>query len=99
MPFPLVRRGLTRFNSATFTGANADERDACPELIEGIKGLLLGDKGFIRPELTKDLSDKGIYLQTPLRDNMVDKRPRSFLRWMMGTRRLVETQGLLIRKF
>ncbi len=34
---------------ATFTKANIDERDACPELVETIKGLLLGDKGYIRP--------------------------------------------------
>lgn len=29
--------------------ANIDERDVCPELVSKIKGLLLGDKGYIRP--------------------------------------------------
>jgi hypothetical protein len=40
---------------ATFTKANVDERDACPELVKKIKGLLLGDKGYIRPELQDQL--------------------------------------------
>lgn len=77
--------------AATYTAANRDERDVCPELVERIRGLLLGDKGYIRPELKEDLEKHGISLQTPLRDNMHDERPQSFLRWMLGTRRLIET--------
>ncbi len=77
--------------AATFTAANIDERDVCPELAEKINGLLLGDKGLIRPELTDVLKKQYVYLQTPLRENMQDERPKSFLRWMMSTRRLVET--------
>ena len=34
--------------AATFTSANIDERDVCPELVGKIQGLLLGDKGFWR---------------------------------------------------
>lgn len=33
--------------TATFSAANSDERDVCPELVEKIQGLLLGDKGYI----------------------------------------------------
>lgn len=77
--------------AATFTQANIDERDVCPELTEDITGLLLGDKGFIRPELYEELKKRGLHLQTPLADNMNDKRPKIFLRWMMGTPRLIET--------
>lgn len=54
--------------AATFTAANVDERDVCPELVEKIKGLLLGDKGFIRPEFEHELRENGLYLQTPVRD-------------------------------
>ena len=61
--------------AATFTPANVDERDACPELIEKIRGLLLGDKGFLRPELQEELAVKGLYLQT---HNMQDNRPKGF---------------------
>jgi len=66
--------------AATFTAANINERDACPELVEKIQGLLLGDKGYMRPDLQKDLSTKGLHLQTSLRDNMEDGRPKGFLK-------------------
>lgn len=86
--------------TATFAAANIDERDVCPELVEKIKGLLLGDKGYIRPELHNHLKKNGLCLQTPVRDNMEEKRPEVFLQWMMGTRRLIETViGQLTERF
>ncbi|MCB1075832.1 MAG: IS982 family transposase [Simkania sp.] len=85
---------------ATFAPANVDERDVCPELSERIQGLLLGDKGYIRPELKDELKKKGVNLQTPLRDNMKDDRPKAFLKRMLGIRRLVETIiGQLTERF
>lgn len=85
---------------ATFTKANVDERDVCPELAEKIRGLLLGDKGYIRPELEDQLKEQGLHLVTTLRENMKDERPKSFLRWMVGTRRLIETViGQLTERF
>lgn len=86
--------------AATFAAANIDERDVCPELTTKIRGLLLGDKGFIRPSLTERLGAGGLHLQTPVRENMKEGRPKSFLRWMMSTRRLVETViGQLSERF
>lgn len=86
--------------TATFAAANRDERDVCPELVEKMRGLLLGDKGYIRPELQAILAKQGLSLQTPLRDNMHDERPKSFLRWILGTRRLIETViGQLTERF
>lgn len=76
---------------ATFTKANIDERDVAPELLERVKGFVLGDKGFIRPQLQDELKAAGVYLQTPLRDNMQENRPKTFLGWIVSTRRLVET--------
>jgi len=77
-----------------------DERDACPALIENLRGLLLGDKGFIRPSLKGKLAEQGLHLQTPLRENMEEKRSIQFLRWMMSTRRLIETViGQLSERF
>ena len=77
--------------AATFAKANIDERDVCPEIVEKIGGLLLGDKGFIRPGLKELLKKQGLYLQTLLRENMKDERPKKFLKWLVGARRLVET--------
>ena len=76
--------------AATYAAANIDERDVCPELTGKIQGLLLGDKGFIRPELKMALLEQGVNLETPsrsnmqARSNMQDERSKSFLRWMMG---------------
>lgn len=77
--------------AGTFAAANIDERDVCPELLEKVHGLVLGDKGFMRPSLKQELAERDIFLETSLRDNMCDERPKSFLKWLTGTRRLVET--------
>jgi hypothetical protein len=96
----IVINSIGVVTAAAFTKANIDERDVCPELVEKIKGLLLGDKGFIRPELEELLKKQGLYLQTSLRENMKDARPKSFLKWLIGTRRLIETViGQLTERF
>ena len=72
--------------------ANVDERDAVDEFNgQSISGLLLGDKGFIRPALEQRLAQEGIALQTPKRGNMKELRSKKFLRWMTAKQRLVET--------
>ena len=48
--------------AATFAAANIDERDVCPELVEKIRGILLGDKGFIRPILNKMLGEQELWM-------------------------------------
>ena len=75
----------------TVTAANVDERDSIYELLEGIQGLMIGDKGYIRPELKQDCESFGIDLQTPLRKNMKDKRPKWIVRQLMNVRRRIET--------
>lgn len=84
----------------TFAPANIDERDVLQDMTEGISGLLIGDKGFIRPWLSQELSTQGIDLQTPLRKNMTDNRPVSFVQPLLSARRLVETViGQLTERF
>lgn len=75
----------------TVAAANYDERDVLPELTEEIRGLLIADTGLIRPELSQLLKESGINLQTPLRANMKDVRPKWFVRKITAVRRLVET--------
>lgn len=83
------------------TAANVDERDAIFDLpLERIRGALLGDKGFIRPILTEDLSKMDIELHTPLRKNMADSRPQSLVALIVSVRRRVETViGQLAERF
>jgi len=83
-----------------FAAANVDERDVLPEMVVGLHGLLIGDKGYIRPALKQSLAQQGIDLQTPLRKNMPDLRPKAFVAQLMSTRRLVETViGQLTERF
>ena len=50
--------------------------------------------------LKKELAEQGVYLETPLRDNMQDERPKNFLKWLTSTRRLIETViGQLSERF
>ena len=53
--------------------------------------LLIGDKGYIKPSLKSDCHSYGIDLQTPLRKNMIDSRPKWFVRQLMKIRRRIET--------
>lgn len=75
----------------TFAPANIDQRDVLPELVIKYKGMLIADKGLIRPELTELLAAQDLSLQTPLRKNMKDIRPKSVVYQMMNVRRLIET--------
>jgi hypothetical protein len=80
--------------------ANIDERDVLPGLAQGLSGNMIGDKGLIRPELTADLEKQGLRMHTPLRKNMQDSRPKSFVYQLMNIRRRVETTiGQLVERF
>ena len=48
----------------TFTAANVDERDVLPEIVTGLQGLLIGDKGYIRPNLKQELEQHDIHRVT-----------------------------------
>lgn len=84
----------------TFAPANKDERDVLQDMSQGLHGVLIGDKGYIRPSLEEELAAQGIDLQTPLRKNMIDTRPASFVQQLLSARRLVETViGQLTERF
>lgn len=87
----VVISGLGVITGVTLTAANIDERDSLPEIINDIKGLLIGDKGLIRPSLKEELLKEGVDLQTPLRSNMEDTRDPKIVQTLVSTRRLVET--------
>lgn len=86
--------------SATFTPAYVDERDAVFDLVGSVKGLLIGDKGYLRPLLSEELYAREIDLQTPLRRNMTDTRSDRQVKRLNAQRRLVETViGQLQQRF
>jgi hypothetical protein len=85
----------------TATAAPVDERAALFDVLPGIQGLLIGDKGYISQPLQKELLIYyGVDLETPLRKNMIDTRPPDFVTSLVKIRRLVETViGQLTEQF
>ena len=84
----------------TVTPASGDEREALWDLTDGVRGLVIGDKGYLRACLRAELATTGIDLQTPLRANMADPRAPWIIQQLTRTRRLVETViGQLTEQF
>jgi hypothetical protein len=75
----------------TLTPANADEREALWEITERLRGLLIGDKGYLSQPLQAELAQGNLDLQTPLRQNMTETRPFAVVRQLQTVRRLIET--------
>lgn len=70
------------------------------DILQGIHGLLIGDKGYISAFQQQELQRYGINLQTALRSNMRDTRSRSSVRIIQKLRRLIETViGQLSERF
>jgi hypothetical protein len=85
----------------TATSANVDERDSLWDLIEGVRGMLIADKGLIGADYQHELRQFAqIDLQTAVRSNMKETRSEKFVNWLKSTRRLVETViGQLTERF
>ena len=85
----------------TVTAANIDERESLWELVGGIGGMLIADKGLIGVDFQKELRQfTQVNLQTAVRGNMEEKRSDVFIKWLISTRRLVETViGQLTERF
>ena len=75
----------------SLTPANVDERDVAPELCENIVGTLLGDKGYLRPDLMRELLKHDVYLETPVRKNMQEIRKPKYLHAVQNVRRKIES--------
>lgn len=72
--------------------ANIDERAALMDTTAGIAGLVIGDKGLLDKRLQAELAALcGIDLETPLRENMEDKRPKAFVKQLCAVRKRIET--------
>jgi len=78
--------------AATVTQANIDERKSLWDLVKGIHGTIIADKGLIGADYKNELyQHTGIDLQTAVRANMTENRSKEYLKWLVSTRRLVET--------
>jgi hypothetical protein len=85
----------------TITSAHIDERESLWDLIKDISGMLIADKGLIGNDFKEELKQHtGVNLQTAVRSNMKEERNPGFIKWLISTRRLVETViGQLVDQF
>lgn len=85
----------------TVTQANIDERESLWDLVDEIQGTIIADKGLIGADYKNEFHQHtGIDLQTAVRANMNENRSKEFIKWMVSTRRLVETViGQLTERF
>ena len=71
--------------------AHQDEAQGVYECLTRQRGMLEGDKGFIRPRWREDLERWGLHLQPPWRRNMKETCPVEAVKALNRDRRLVET--------
>ncbi|OJW47103.1 MAG: hypothetical protein BGO67_10355 [Alphaproteobacteria bacterium 41-28] len=74
------------------TQAHTGERESLWDLVKEIYGMISVDKGLSGVDFQEELHYfTGINLQTALCLNMQEARSQSFLKWLVSTRRLIET--------
>ena len=85
----------------TLAQAHVDERESLWDLVDGVHGMIIADRGLIGSDYQNELREfSGIDLQTAVRSNMEEKRGENFIKWLTSTRRLVETViGQLTERF
>jgi hypothetical protein len=84
----------------SLTPANGSEREALWDIVRTVRGLLIGDKGYLSHSLQHQLQAVGIQLETALRSNMHDERNPAWVKLLMRVRRLIETViGQLVERF
>src|SRR5271155_2335288 len=85
----------------TVTPANGNEREAVWEMAENTQGLYVGDKGYLGKDFQQALKEeRQIDMQTALRANMTDPRPKPWIQCLKTVRRKVETViGQLAERF
>jgi len=77
--------------AARLTPGNTDDRKPMPELVNALKGLIFGDKGYISAPLFHELFEKGLKLVTPLKSNMKQALLPIEEKILLRKRSLIET--------
>jgi Transposase DDE domain len=58
--------------ACSLTPGNVDDRTPVPQMVQRLRGKLIGDRGYISAPLTEMLFEQGLHLITRLRKNMKD---------------------------
>jgi hypothetical protein len=77
--------------SLRLTPGNTDDRRPVPELVKGLFGKLVGDKGYVSQPLFEALYDGGVQLVTKLKRGMRNRLMPFFDKIMLRKRAIVES--------
>jgi hypothetical protein len=77
--------------SLRLTPGNTDDRRPVPELVKGLFGKLVGDKGYISQPLFEALYDDGVRLVTKLKRGMRNRLLPFFDKIMLRKRAIIES--------
>jgi len=80
------------------TAGNIDDRKPVSKMVKILKGKLLGDKGYIRKELVKELFEHGLEFITTIKKNMKQK-VSAFNRILLRKRAIIETVNDLLKNY
>ena len=75
----------------TLTRGNKSDLSVVPQLVDGLKGWLFGDRGYISSKLAKNLEKNGLELITKLKKNMKKRFLDPIKKYFLDKRGIVET--------
>jgi hypothetical protein len=84
--------------SCLLAPANLPDTEGAEELLEGVSGYALGDRGYWKPDLYEHLKSQGLFLLAPYKSAKRDKQP--WPRRLTHVRYRIETVfGQLVERF
>lgn len=87
----LVINEKGQLHKVKLTKGNIDDRTPVLDLVEGLEGLLFGDKGYIKADLFQELYEKGLKLITGIKKNMKNQIMLWLEKLLLRKRPIIET--------
>ena len=75
------------------TAGNVDDRQPLPQMVTGLVGKVIGDKGYLSQPLLERLWQQGLHLITPIRKNMPNRLLPLTDKLLQRKRALLETSN------
>lgn len=94
----LVINHLGELMAVHITAGNIDDRKPVSKMVKTLKGKLLGDKGYIKKVLVKELFEQGLEFITTIKKNM-KQNLSAFDRILLRKRAIIETANDLLKNY
>jgi Transposase DDE domain len=77
--------------ACSLTPGNVDDRAPVPQMVQRLRGKLIGDRGYISASLTEMLFEQGLHLITRLRKNMKNQLMHLSDKLLVRKRAIIES--------